>query len=188
MTAGQGKKTKAKSDCRFLTTVYRIWMLRYVDVPEALSTKLAKEAGGGSRKYIPVIANVNGHRERTTLLPAGGGRYRMQFNAGLRKAANADAGDAVSVELSLDTGSRELTLPADLRAALEEHPKIKKAFDEAPPGYRRQILKWMDVAKSEAARNRRIEIVMDRMLERSILGLGKQPRKKSFTGTGAKRQ
>ncbi len=163
---------------KFLAGIYRIWMLRYVDVPEAIARKLEKEAASGTKKserknrYIPVVAAVNGKSVRTTLLPAGGGRYRMQFNGALRKAAQADTGDVVSLEVHLDTESRELGVPADLRAALNHHRKAKKAFDEAPPGYRRQILKWMDAAKGEAARTRRIEIVIDRMLERAILGPG----------------
>jgi hypothetical protein len=178
------KKLKGADSCRFMASVYRIWMLRYVDVPEQVSARLAERARSGrgrkqANKYIPVVAHVNGHREKTTLLPAGGGRYRMQFNASLRKASNADSGDVVSIALSFDKETREIAVPADLRAALKRHPKVKRAFDEAPPGYRRQILKWMDAAKSQAARNRRIEIVMDRMLERSILGPSRRSSKAS---------
>ena len=59
-------------------------------------------------KYIPVVAIVDGKSARTTLVPAGAGRYRMQINTALRKAAQADVGDVVSVELRLDRESREL--------------------------------------------------------------------------------
>lgn len=187
MSANPRQKLKGADDCSFMAQVYRIWTLRYVDVPEAVSSSLAKELRTGSGKkqwvkYIPVVAHVNAHSEKTTLLPAGGGRYRMQFNAALRKAANADTGDLVSVALSVDTETREIAVPMDLRTALKQHPRVKKAFDEAPPGYRRQILKWMDAAKSQAARNRRIATVMDRMLERSILG----PSRRSNKGSEAK--
>ena len=163
-----------KSSGKFLASVYRIWMLRYVDVPEEAVRALQHGAQKSGAKYIPVLATVNGRRVRTTLLPAGGGKYRMQFNATLRKAAGADAGDVVSVEISLDLGSRVIPVPADLRAALRKHPKAGKAFKECPPGYRRQILKWMDAAKSEAARSKRIDVVIDRMLERAILAPGKR--------------
>lgn len=171
---------KKKPVEEFLASVYRIWMLRYVDVPEDVVAALILAAGrgsGGARKtsapgskYIPVIAHVSGHGARTTLLPAGGGRYRMQFNAVLRKAARADVGDVVRVKLSPDRKSREIAVPSDLRVALKRHPKARKAFAEAPAGLRRQILKWMQSAKSERVRTRRIEIVIDRMVERAILG------------------
>jgi hypothetical protein len=171
------RRTKT-GDGTFLATIYRIWMLRYVDVPQNIVSMLTKEMAKAkplptqSRpKYIPVLATVNHNCVQTTLSPAGGGRYRLQFNAVLRKAAKGvDVGDVVGMSLALDTASRDLPMPRDLRIALLEHPKARKAFESAPPGYRRQILKWMDAAKSQAARGRRIEIVMDRMLERALLG------------------
>jgi len=169
---------KKKTTTEFLASIYRIWMLRYVDVPEnvvAALTYAGRHAnhkniiGTPARRYVPVIARVNGRSARTTLLPAGGGHYRMQFNAILRKAARADVGQVVRIELSPDCEPRDLAVPADLRAALKHHPKANKAFANAPPGLRRQILKWMDSAKSEGARMRRIEIVLDRMVERALL-------------------
>jgi Bacteriocin-protection, YdeI or OmpD-Associated/Domain of unknown function (DUF1905) len=174
----KGAGTRVGSSAKFLATIYRLWVLRYVDVPEAAVKALRQEAesiksagkeSAANAKYIPVVATVNGRRVRTTLLPAGGGRYRMQFNTELRKAAQADGGDAVSVELSLDRASREIPVPPDLRAALEQHPKARRAFEQAPPGLRRQILKWMDCVKSESARAKRIDVVIDRMTERAIL-------------------
>jgi hypothetical protein len=171
MKSAKGKK--------FLATIYRIWMMRHVDVPEEVVRGLQKDAATHAKmrksekiakKYIPVIADVNGTSVQTTLMPAGGGRFRMQFNADLRKAANADAGDLVSLTLVFDPGSRELSVPEDLSAALRKHARARKAFEKCPPGHRRQIVKWMDEAKSEAVRQRRILRVIDLMLERAILG------------------
>lgn len=93
----------------FMATIYKIWMLRYVDVPMEVSRALEKNSG--KKKHIPVVAIVNGRSTRTTLVPAGGGHYRLQFNATLRKAARADVGDVVGVELRIDRASRELPLP-----------------------------------------------------------------------------
>lgn len=169
---------KRKSRRTFLANIYRIWQLRYIDVPDDVACDLIKEFKAKPTQYIPVAAQVNGRTVRTTLLPAGAGRYRMQFNAELRKASHADVGDLVSVELSPDRQSREIPVPPDLNAALRRHATARKAFEKAPPGYRRQILKWMDAAKSDMARARRIEVVMDRMLERAMLGSDRRAQKK----------
>ena len=173
------------SSRRFLATIYRIWMMRHVNVPDEVSSALAKElaAGGASRKstkslksakpatpkYIPVVAIVNGRSSRTTLVPAGDGRHRMQINTALRKAAHADVGDVVSIELRLDRESRELPVPADLRAALKEHPKARKAFEALAPGHRRQFIKWFDSAKAPETRIRRLGRAIDVLLERALL-------------------
>lgn len=173
------KRNRDTDGGKFLATVYRIWMMRYVDVPEVSARRLEDDAiahagsikaGKKMGKYIPVIATVNAAKVRTTLMPAGGGRYRMQFNTELRKAAGADVGDVVGITLAFDPASRDVEVPKDLTAALRGHPKARKAFEECPPGHRRQIVKWMDGAKSSEARQRRIARVIDIMLERAILG------------------
>lgn len=162
-----------------MATIYRIWTMRHVDVPDEIARSLHKQMGSGNReskrgkqakpRYIPVIAIVNGRSARVTLVPAGGGRYRIQINTALRKAAHADAGDVVSVELRLDRESRELPLPADLRAGLKRHPKAWKAFQALGPGHRRHFIQWFDSAKSAAARERRLARAVDHLLERALL-------------------
>jgi hypothetical protein len=161
---------------RFLAAIYKIWMMRHVDVPEEISAALAKAYAGTSGrrttpkpKYIPVIAIVNGCSARATLVPAGAGRYRLQLNTALRKAAQADTGDVVSVELRLDRAPRTLPVPPDLRAGLKLHPKAWKAFEALAPGHRRQFIQWYDSAKAPETRRRRLERAIDVLLERAIL-------------------
>lgn len=120
-------------------------------------------------KYIPLLAAVNGKSAQVTLVPAGGGRYRMQINTALRKAARADVGDAVGVELRLDLSPRALPVPPDLRAGLKPHPKAWKAFEALTPGHRRHFIEWFDSAKSAEARGRRLERAIDVLLERALL-------------------
>lgn len=162
--------------------------MRHVDVPDEIAHALAKEMrGSGSLargrkrtgpskgpqktnpKYIPVVAIVNGKTSRITLVPAGGGRFRMQINTALRKAAQADVGDVVSVELRIDRSSRELPVPADLRAGLKRHPRAWKAFQALTTGHRRHVIEWFDSAKSPLARRRRLDRAIDFMLERALL-------------------
>lgn len=172
---------------KFLATIYKIWMMRHVDVPleiaEALTKQFhaSKHALASARrkppkspkrpkpKYIPVTAVVNGRTSRVTLTPAGGDRYRIQINTALRKAARADVGDVVSVELRLDLASRELPVPADLRAALKEHPKARQALEELPVGHRRHFIAWFDSAKGTDTRIRRLGRAIDHLLERALL-------------------
>lgn len=94
----------------FIATIYKIWMMRHVNVPDEIARDLLKQLQGArgetkrgkqpKPKYIPIVAIVGGKSTRTTLVPAGSGHYRMQINTAQRKAASANAGDAVSVECS----------------------------------------------------------------------------------------
>ncbi|MGC2333737.1 MAG: YdeI/OmpD-associated family protein [Candidatus Acidiferrales bacterium] len=152
---------------RFLATIYKVWLMRHVDVPEEIGRALERESG--KKNHIPVVAIVNGKPARVTLVPAGGGRYRLHLNTALRKAARADAGEVVSVELRLDRGSRSLPVPPDLSAGLKRHPKAWRAFQDLAPGHRRHFIQWFDSAKSPAARQRRLDRAVDALLERALL-------------------
>jgi len=162
---------------KFIATIYRIWMMRHVDVPQEISDALAKAYAAGTPKlrkgqkpkYIPVVAVVNGRSARATLVPAGAGRYRLQIVTALRKAAQADIGHAVAVELRLDREPRTLPVPPDLQTALKEHPKARKAFESFAPGQRRQFIRWYDAAKSPDVRRRRLDRALDILLERAAL-------------------
>lgn len=171
---------------RFMATVYRIWMMRHIDVPDEIARELQKQMASAGRargktakaKYIPVVAMVNRASARTTLVPAGGGRFRMQINTALRKAARADTGEVVSVELRIDRASRSVPVPADLREGLRQHPKADKAFAALAPGHRRHFIQWFDSAKSEGARQRRLNRAIDFLLERAMLRTETRSRKR----------
>jgi hypothetical protein len=167
------------NESRFLATIYKIWMLRYVDVPKEIGHALQKEfarvgsaarkTNGEKGKYIPVVAIVNGRSTRTTLTPAGGGHYRLQFNATLRKAARADVGDVVGIELRLDREPRDLPVPPELERALKRRPMLRKEFEKLPPGGRVQFLRFVLKAKAPATREKRIRRMIEVLLERALL-------------------
>jgi Bacteriocin-protection, YdeI or OmpD-Associated/Domain of unknown function (DUF1905) len=160
--------------------------MRHVDVPEETVRQLARERARddtirqqrAKRNYIPVVAKVNGQSAPATLVPAGGGRFRMQINTALRRAARVDTGDVVSLELRLDRTSRHLPVPPDLRAGLKRHPKAEKEFRALPPGHRRQFIHWFDGAKSPEARRRRLERAIDHLHERAMLRISRRHRRR----------
>jgi hypothetical protein len=178
--------SKSKTERRFVGTIYKLWMMRHLDVPGDVARWLAKELAASEKKnratrgarsnsksstvrpkYIPAVATVNGQEARVTLVPAGGGRYRIQLNTALRKAAGADAGNEVSVTLRLDRKSREPVVPADLRAALKENPEARKVFEKLTTGHRRHIVVWFDSARGVDTRIRRLGFAIDFLLKRA---------------------
>jgi len=186
-----------KPPSRFQATIYKIWMMRHLDVPaEVADVLIARLRGDKGKptvrpgktarkkpklvgpKYVPVVAVVNGCSARVTLMPAGGGRYRIQLNTALRKAARADVGDVVRVELRLDRASREEPVPADLRLALKENPAARQAFDELTTGHRRHFIQWFDSAKGPDTRIRRLGRAIDHLLERALSRRTKDDRRR----------
>lgn len=166
---------------KFLAKIYKIWLMRHVDVPEDIARSLIEQLRAASKqsskselavkpKHIPVVATVHPVSVRTTLVPAGGGRYRLQLNTQLRKAGRADTGEVIGVSLKLDTLSREVKLPPELAHELPKHPLARKEFERLPPGHRRQLLLYYLRAQSPKARARRLQKFIEHLRERALLG------------------
>jgi hypothetical protein len=113
------------------------------------------EAVGEGAKRFPVVATINGHTWRTSVT-----RMRGEFLLGLsrkvREAAGAAAGDAVEVTLVLDAAPREVDVPAALAAALDRDPETRRAFDALAFTHRKEYARWVDEAKRDETRERRI--------------------------------
>jgi hypothetical protein len=174
---------KTSQTHHFLATIYKIWIMRHVSVPDDVAAALVREMrsadGNASRvaksgksampKHIPVVATVNRVSVQTTLVPAGDGKYRLALNTELRKAGGADTGDVIGVELRFDPYSREVDVPAEYLAGIARNAVAKKEFERLPPGHKRQLARFYLKAKSEGARGRAIEKTIDHLRERALL-------------------
>jgi uncharacterized protein YdeI (YjbR/CyaY-like superfamily) len=55
----------------------------------------------------------------------------------------------------------EAKVPADLAAALGKNAKARVAFEQFPPGHRREYVEWITEAKKEETRQRRLAQAID---------------------------
>ncbi|HEV7789426.1 MAG TPA: YdeI/OmpD-associated family protein [Pseudonocardia sp.] len=127
-----------------------------IRVPEEVVTGL------GSHRRPPVRVTVGAHTYRTTVAPMGGA-YFVPLSAENRNLAGVAAGDQVDVDIELDTAPREVTVPAELAAALEREPGARRAFDALSTSRRREHARQVETAKAEATRQRRIAKVLDEL-------------------------
>jgi hypothetical protein len=100
---------------------------------------------GGKR--VPVRGTVTGTPFRTTIAVYGGRKE-------IRDAAGISAGDELAIELERDKEPRTVDLPADLAAALG--PDERAFFDSLAFTHRREYVEWIDEAKREETRQKRI--------------------------------
>jgi hypothetical protein len=169
----------------FLATIYKVWIMRHVDVPDEVAAALIAEMrrdGGAAKsdappKHIPVVATVNRTSLKTTLVPAGAGRYRLTLHTVLRKAGRADTGEVIGVTLAYDPNSRDVDAPPEYIVGLKRNALAKKEFDRLPPGHKRQMVAYFMKAKSEKARAHAIEKCIEHLRERVLLRAKPAPRK-----------
>ena len=108
----------------------------------------------GSGKRPPVAITVNGHTYRTTAVRMGG-RFLVPLSAENREAAGVAAGEDITVDLEADTAPREVTLPDDLAAAMDD--EVRAAYDGLSYSHRKEWVRWVEEAKKPETRAARIE-------------------------------
>lgn len=118
-------------------------------VPPAIVDAL----GGGKRPAVTVT--IAGYTWRSTVAPMGG-EYWLGVSAENRAGAAVAAGDVVDVEVERDTAKREVTVPADLAAALDADPDARRTFDGLSYSNKSWHVLQVLGAKTEETRERRI--------------------------------
>ena len=119
-----------------------------IQVPDEVVTSL------GSGKRPPVVVTVGGYTYRTTVAPMGGA-YWIPLAAEHREAAGVAAGQDVDVVVELDSAPREVALPDDLSAAMDD--AARAAFEGLAPSHKKEWVRWVEEAKKPETRAARIE-------------------------------
>jgi Bacteriocin-protection, YdeI or OmpD-Associated/Domain of unknown function (DUF1905) len=140
--------------------------MRCVDVPRDISKSLRKLAGD-NHTHIPVLGQVEGLPLKSTLSPRGGGAYRLHMHSNIWRKLRIDAGAIVEVMLLLDGEPWDPVLPHDLAGGLADEPRALAVFHSLTPAFRRQIVRFVEQAKHASTREKRIRLIVKRMLERA---------------------
>jgi hypothetical protein len=156
-----GDSTTASKIC-FSTTLFRpvttgkavAWT--FLTLPREASAKLP------SRGMTSVEGTFNGSPFQATLQPDGQGGHWLKVDRKLRDAAGAKAGDIVSLEIAPAQEEPEPRVPAELRKALAAaDPKARAVWSDITPVARRDWVYWIESAKREETRLKRVESTCD---------------------------
>ena len=108
----------------------------------------------GTARRPPVTITVNGYTYRTTAVRMGGAFF-VPLSAENREAAGVAAGDDITVDIENDTAPREVALPDDLAAAMDD--AARSAYDVLSYTHRKEWVRWVEEAKKPETRATRIE-------------------------------
>jgi hypothetical protein len=110
---------------------------------------------GPSRKP-PVTVTINGYTYRSTVATVSGA-FMVGVSADVREKAGVAGGDAVDVDIELDTEKREVAVPADFAAALDDDEAAKRFFDGLSNSNKSRFVFSIEDAKTPETRQRRID-------------------------------
>jgi bacteriocin resistance YdeI/OmpD-like protein/uncharacterized protein DUF1905 len=124
----------------------------FLILPKNASAKLP------SRSVTAIEGAINGVPFQAVLEPDGQKSHWLRVERKLSKAAGAEAGDVVTLEIAPASEDTEPTVPAELRKALAAAaPKARKLWSDITPNARRDWIRWIMSAKQEETRARRIK-------------------------------
>ena len=117
---------------------------------------------GSSR--VKIKATFDGEPYRGSIVKVGG-RHVLGVTKAIRESIGKDVGDSIRVTVEKDGAERSVNVPRDLANTLMKNPRAKKQFDAMAFTYRKEFARWIDTAKKQDTRDRRLAKAID-MLER----------------------
>ncbi len=139
--------------------LYRIAMVRWVDIAKKSVASL------GTGNEVHAWLRFDDDLDRVTLMPGKRGHFRLAFKVELLRAAGVDAGDTISFGLKRDGESREPELPDEMRKVFQARPHLLERWNAHSVALRRQLVRYIEQAKSAETRARRCWIFIERLEE-----------------------
>jgi len=127
----------------------------YIVVPAELADQLKP----GFKKSFRVKGKLDAHPIRQiALLPMGDGNFILPLNGAMRKATGKRKGALLQVQLTVDKLPYQLN--AEFLECLADEPRALEQFDSLPMSHRNYYSKWINSAKTEPTRTKRIALAV----------------------------
>ena len=105
---------------------------------------------------------------KIALVPMGEGKFIIPLKAAVRKAIGKKEGDKLNVSISLDKSKMEMS--ADLMACLKDEPEAMKFFSSLPASHQRYFSNWIESAKTDQTKTKRIVMAITAFLKKQGYG------------------
>lgn len=131
----------------------------YVFVPQAIANDIKADCRKSFRvkgKLDQVVI------EGVSLVPMGEGDFIMALNGTLRKKLKKEKGAVLELHLEEDKDFK-IEMPEDLETCLSEEPHLMENFLKVPKSHQNWYINWLNTAKTEATRTKRIVKIVSAM-------------------------
>ncbi|MEY2917220.1 MAG: hypothetical protein RIS73_934 [Bacteroidota bacterium] len=131
----------------------------YINIP----AKIAQQLKPGNKKSFRVKGKLDNFEiTKVALVPMGEGDFIMAINADMRKGTGKRKGATLDVQLLADDSP--ILPPAELLECMADEPEALKHFNSLPQGHRNYFTKWIDSAKTDITKAKRIALVIKTMV------------------------
>jgi hypothetical protein len=122
------------------------------------------------KKRVKVKATIAGESYRGSLVRMGGDYHILGVSKEIREKTGNTIGDEIEIELEEDTERREVSIPQDLKQALEDDPEAGNIFSQLSYTHQKEYVQWIEEAKRDQTRQRRVAQTTE-MLKQGQKGL-----------------
>jgi hypothetical protein len=130
----------------------------YIEVPAAEAEKLIPN----NKKSFRVKGHLDQHAiAQVSLIPMGDGDFILTLNAAMRKATGKSLGHSIAVKLAVDKTA--FSICAELLECLQDEPAAQAYFDKLAPSHQKYYSKWIESAKTDATKAKRIAMAVNGM-------------------------
>ena len=124
-----------------------------------------EEMFGIKNGRVPMRATFDGEPYTGSMVKYGNPQHMIPILKSIREKIGKGPGDTVDVTIEHDTSKREVEVPADLKKALKAN-KLEKGFAEYSYSHQREYVLWIDSAKKDETRQRRIAKAIEMIKEK----------------------
>ncbi len=140
---------------------------RYVEIP----ADLAQQMKPGNKKAFRVKGKVDSYEiSGFALMPMGDGKFIMPLKLEIRKAIRKESGAMVTVQLE-EHKDFTVPIPADLQDCFDFDPEAEVQFNSLAMSHRNYFIKWIESAKTNETRAKRIVNTVNAMLRKWDYGM-----------------
>jgi Domain of unknown function (DUF1905)/Bacteriocin-protection, YdeI or OmpD-Associated len=137
----------------------------YITIP----AKIAQQLKPGNKKSFRVKGKLDDLAiEKVALIPMGEGDFIMAINAAMRKGIGKQKGATLKLQLAVDAAP--ILPPSELMECMADEPEALKYFNALPQGHRNYFTKWIESAKTDATKAKRIALVIKTMVRKMDFG------------------
>ena len=137
----------------------------YIVIP----AELAQQLSPGNKKSFRVKGKLDKHSIcGMALIPMGEGNFIMALKADLRKAIGKQKDATLQVALAVDTVPYQVNIL--LLHCLEDEPAAMQYFKSLPSSHQHYFSKWIESAKTEPTKTKRISMAINAMSKRMDFG------------------
>lgn len=123
----------------------------YITIPADIAAKIKP----GVKKTFRVKGKLDDFViQQIALLPMGTGDFILPINGAMRKGTGKRKGAMLKVQLEED--KKEFKISSDFMECLADEPRAFEFFNTLTPGHQRYFSKWIDEAKTEPTKTKRI--------------------------------